>query len=142
MTVLTDRFTRAVDYARIAHTTQVRKGTDIQKFALAKRENDTLRNAVREKTGMEGGSDFIVGEASSWRIDPETSIGLESVYARQVFINLTSRDAETSVRKSLSSGESIAYTSAAGEACKITLHTINDAEPGSASFSRGCRAGA
>ena len=29
MTTLTDRFSRAVDYARIAHTTQVRKGSDI-----------------------------------------------------------------------------------------------------------------
>jgi (p)ppGpp synthase/HD superfamily hydrolase len=29
MTVLTDRFTRAVDYARIAHAGQTRKGTDI-----------------------------------------------------------------------------------------------------------------
>ena len=28
-TVLTDRFTRAVDYARIAHAAQVRKGTTI-----------------------------------------------------------------------------------------------------------------
>lgn len=29
MPALTDRFTRAVDYARIAHTAQVRKGSDI-----------------------------------------------------------------------------------------------------------------
>jgi (p)ppGpp synthase/HD superfamily hydrolase len=29
MTVLTDRFVRAIDYARIAHAAQVRKGTDI-----------------------------------------------------------------------------------------------------------------
>ena len=29
MTTLTDRFSRAVDYARIAHATQVRKGSDI-----------------------------------------------------------------------------------------------------------------
>lgn len=29
MTVLTDRFSRAVDYARVAHATQVRKGSDI-----------------------------------------------------------------------------------------------------------------
>ena len=29
MTVLTERFTRAVEYARIAHADQVRKGTDI-----------------------------------------------------------------------------------------------------------------
>lgn len=29
MTVLTDRFTRAVDYARIAHATQLRKGSGI-----------------------------------------------------------------------------------------------------------------
>ena len=29
MTVLTERFARAVDYARIAHADQTRKGTDI-----------------------------------------------------------------------------------------------------------------
>src|SRR3546814_17199218 len=45
----------------------------VEEFALAKRENDTLRQAVRNATGMEGGSDFIVGEASSWQIDPQTS---------------------------------------------------------------------
>ena len=32
MTILTDRFARAVDYARIAHAAQVRKGTDIPYF--------------------------------------------------------------------------------------------------------------
>ncbi|MEO6384851.1 MAG: guanosine polyphosphate pyrophosphohydrolase, partial [Thermomonas sp.] len=29
MIILTDRFTRAVDYARIAHAAQVRKGSNI-----------------------------------------------------------------------------------------------------------------
>lgn len=29
MTILTDRFSRAVDYARIAHAAQVRKGSNI-----------------------------------------------------------------------------------------------------------------
>lgn len=29
MTILTNRFARAVDYARIAHAAQVRKGTGI-----------------------------------------------------------------------------------------------------------------
>lgn len=114
----------------------------VEEFALAKRENDTLRQAVRNATGMEGGSDFIVGESGSWQIDPETSLGLAGVNASYVSINLTSRDADTSVRKNLNAGEAIAYTSASGEACKIALHTINNARPGSASFSRICRAGA
>ncbi|MFC3716902.1 hypothetical protein ACFONC_12140 [Luteimonas soli] len=114
----------------------------IEEFALAKRENDTLRKAVRDATGMEGGSDFIVGENGSWQIDPETSLGLAGVSANYVGINLTSRDSDTSVRKNLNPGEAIAYTSASGEACKIALHTINNARPGSASFSRICREGA
>src|SRR3546814_3014276 len=104
--------------------------------------NDTLRQAVRNATGMEGGSDFIVGEAGSWQIDPETSIGLVGVASNYVRVNLTSRDSDSSVRKDLSVGEAIAYTSASGQACKIALHTINNARPGSASFSRICRAGA
>src|SRR3546814_4517674 len=95
--------------------------------------------AVRNATGMEGGSDFIVGEAGSWQIDPETSIGLAGVASNYVRVNLTSRDSDSSVRKDLSVGEAIAYTSASGEACKIALHTINNARPGSASFSRICR---
>ncbi|GAB3306787.1 hypothetical protein [Luteimonas notoginsengisoli] len=114
----------------------------IEEFALAKRENETLRKAVRDSTGMEGGSDFIVGESGSWQIDPETSIGLAGVNNGYVSINLTSRDAETSVRENLNVGEAITYTSASGQACKIALHTINNARPGSASFSRICRAGA
>jgi hypothetical protein len=112
----------------------------IEEFALAKRENDTLRQAVRNATGMEGGSDFIVGESSSWQIDPQTSIGLTDVGSSYVYVNLTSRDSDSSVRKGLNVGEAIAYTSASGEACKIALHTINNARPGSASFSRICRA--
>jgi hypothetical protein len=34
MTVLTERFARAVDYARIAHAGQTRKGTDIPYLTL------------------------------------------------------------------------------------------------------------
>ena len=129
----------------VASAAEALKNTNarlIEEFALAKRENDTLRQAVRDATGMEGGSDFIVGENGSWQIDPETSIGLDGVAASYVAINLTSRDSDTSVRKSLNPGEAIAYTSASGQACKIALHTINNARPGSASFSRICRAGA
>jgi len=129
----------------VASAAEALKNTNarlIEEFALAKRENDTLRQAVRDATGMEGGSDFIVGENGSWQIDPETSIGLDGVAASYVAINLTSRDSDTSVRKTLNPGEAIAYTSASGQACKIALHTINNARPGSASFSRICRAGA
>src|SRR3546814_16343814 len=88
---------------------------------------------------MTGGSDFIVGESGSWQIDPETSLGLSDVGSSYVYVNLTSRDNETSVRRRLDAGEAVAYTSASGEACKIALHTINNAKPGSASFSRMCR---
>ncbi|WP_027079225.1 hypothetical protein [Luteimonas mephitis] len=129
----------------VASAAEALKNTNarlIEEFTLAKRENDTLRQAVRDATGMEGGSDFIVGENSAWQIDPETSIGLDGVAASYVAINLTSRDSDTSVRKTLNPGEAIAYTSASGQACKIALHTINNAQPGSASFSRICRAGA
>jgi hypothetical protein len=113
----------------------------MEQVVLARRENDTLRQAVQNATGMEGGSDFIVGEGSSWRIDPQTQIGLDSVSRTYVMVNLTSRDAETSVRKSLASGQSLAYTSADGQPCKLTLHTIQNASPGSASFSRMCGGG-
>lgn len=78
--------------------------------------------------------------SSAWQIDPETSLGLDSVNVGYVNVNLTSRDSDTSVRKNLNVGEAVAYTSASGEACKIALHTINNARPGSASFSRICRA--
>jgi len=127
----------------VASAAEALKNTNarlIEEFALAKRENDTLRQAVRDATGMEGGSDFIVGEAASWQIDPETSIGLTGVSASYVTVNLTSRDSDTSVRKRLNAGESVAYTSASGQPCKIALHTINNARPGSASFSKICRA--
>lgn len=129
----------------VATAAQALKNTNarlIEEFALAKRENDTLRRAVRDATGMEGGSDFIVGESASWQIDPETAIGLTGVSANYVTVNLTSRDSDTSVRKNLNAGESVAYTSASGQPCKIALHTINNARPGSASFSRMCRKGA
>lgn len=72
---------------------------------------------------------------------PESSLGLDSANVGYVIVNLTSRDSDTSVRKNLNAGEAVAYTSASGEACKIALHTINNTGPGSASFSRICRAG-
>src|SRR3546814_292357 len=82
----------------------------VEEFALAKRENDPLRQAVRNATGMEGGSDFIVAEAGSWKIDPETSIGLAGVASNYVRVNLTSRDSDRSVRTALSVREAIAST--------------------------------
>lgn len=127
----------------VASAAEALKNTNarlIEEFALAKRENDTLRQAVSNATGMTGGSDFIVGEASSWQIDPQTSLGVTDVGPSYVYVNLTSRDSDTSVRKRLDTGEAVAYTSASGEACKIALHTTNNARPGSASFSRMCRA--
>src|SRR3546814_1340696 len=91
----------------------------VEEFALAKRENDTMRQAVRNATGMEGGSDFIVGEAGTWQNDPQTSIGLAGVASHYVRVNLTSRETHRHVRKDLSVDEAIAYTNASGEACTI-----------------------
>src|SRR3546814_1102734 len=50
----------------VASAAEALKNTNarlIEEFALAKRENDTLRQAVSNATGMTGGSDFIVGRS-------------------------------------------------------------------------------
>src|SRR3546814_11113057 len=60
----------------VASAAEALKNTNarlIEEFALAKRENDTLRQAVRNATGMTGGSALIVGDSGSWQIDPGTS---------------------------------------------------------------------
>src|SRR3546814_15426414 len=57
----------------------------VEEFAMAKRENDTLPQAVRNDTGMEGGEVFIVGEAGAWQNGSSAHIALvafASHYAR------------------------------------------------------------
>src|SRR3546814_11730501 len=82
---------QAASAAEALQNTNVRL---VEEFALDKRENDTLRQAVSNATGMEGGWHFIVGEDGSWQLDQETSIRLvdrASICAR---VNLPSRARE------------------------------------------------
>lgn len=110
----------------------------IQQLALAKRENQTLAKVAKQKAGISGGYDFILTENSGLRIDPQTTVGLDGVRSGIVWINLTSADRERTETYDLSAGEAVSYASAAGEACRLTLLTSNDARIGTASFAKHC----
>src|SRR3546814_5085071 len=68
----------------------------VEELALAKRENDTLRQAVRNSTGMEGGLHFIVRAAGSWQLVPQPSIRLPCAASTSVRVPRTSRDTDGS----------------------------------------------
>lgn len=110
----------------------------IQQLVLAKQENETLRKASQQAVGVSGGYDFILAERSGVRLDATTVLGVTNVAGGYVGVNLTSAKSEKSVRESLQSGESIAYSSASGQACKVSLLSVNNADIGTASFAIGC----
>lgn len=110
----------------------------IQQLVLAKHENETLRKVSQQTAGVSGGYDFILTEGSGVRLDATTVLGVRYVQSRDVSVSLTSAAAAEPVNESLASGQSLAYRSASGQACKVSLLSINDADIGTASFAVGC----
>ncbi|CAN5311432.1 hypothetical protein BH11PSE14_BH11PSE14_03870 [soil metagenome] len=110
----------------------------IQQLVLAKQENETLRKVSQQTAGVSGGYDFILTEGSGIRLDATTVLGVNRVSPTWATVNLTSASAAEPVRKDLQNGESLAYRSASGKACKVSLLSTNSADVGSASFAIGC----
>ena len=98
----------------------------------------TLRNVAQRTAGVSGGYDFILAEGNGVRIDDSTVLGVSSVHNGYAIVNLTSASSDRAVKESLRNGESVAYVSAKGQACKLSLLSINNADVGTASFAVGC----
>lgn len=110
----------------------------MQQLVLAKRENDTLRKTVEQKTGVSGGYDFILAEDNGIRLDNTTILGVQGINSGYVRVSLTSSDADKPANQSLQSGQSLTYRSATGKSCKVSVLSINNGNPGTASFAVGC----
>lgn len=111
----------------------------IQQLVMAKKENDTLSKVSGQKAGIAGGYDFILTEKSGIRLDATTVLGLREVDNYWgVSVSLTSATEAEPKNERLKSGQSLAYQSASGQACKVSLLSFKDAEIGTASFAVGC----
>jgi hypothetical protein len=139
------RISRSIDNSGSDALNQVRSAVDgirktnaglIQQLVLAKQENETLRLAARQRSGVSGGYDFILSAHSGIRIDGQTVLGLKSVHGTHVYTQLTSAAGNRATQ--LVPGQSIAYRSEKGEDCKVALLSINAASAGTASFALAC----
>jgi hypothetical protein len=110
----------------------------IQQLVLAKQENEALRKVAGEKAGVSGGYDFMLTEGGGMRIDPSTVLGLSNVAPQGVYANLTSKGADAPQSTFLKVGQSLAYNSADGKSCKVSLVSLNPDSVGAATFVVGC----
>lgn len=106
----------------------------VDMLALAREENDRIRQLAEAKTGVRGGYDLLLTENAGVQLDAANQLGLSDVRSTAVIANLTGRDGTQ--RKNLSSGESIAYEGADGRACRATVLSIKERR--AASFAISC----
>ena len=109
----------------------------ISQLTLAKRENDALRTASEHAGRVSGGYDFLLSENGGMRLDAQNVLGLSSVASYFVAVSLTSVSGET-ISEDLRSGQSIPFRNAKGQSCRVSLLSIQDSDPGTASFALGC----
>jgi hypothetical protein len=108
----------------------------VAQLALARREYDRLALSTAKERGIRGGYDFILNPSSGLRIDASTVIGVDYIGDSVVDVNLSANGLEQERTVRLDSGESIAYRSASGQACRVTLMSIQSRE--AASFAISC----
>jgi len=96
----------------------------IAQLQLAKQENDTLSQAMSQKTGLTAGYDFILAEHQGMRIDKATLVGFDSGTGTVggIWVSLSSTGGVE--RKALRSGQSIPYVSADGRKCRIAFASL------------------
>ena len=111
----------------------------VQQLAMAKRENDKLREISEQRAGIAGGYDIILSENGGLRLDAANVLGVEAIQSNgAVRVNLTSSAQEQPMQRVLRSGESLAYQSASGTPCRVSLLSANGAGQGAASFAVVC----
>lgn len=103
-------------------------------LALAREENERMRQLAEAKTGVRGGYDLLLTENAGIQLDAVNQLGVSDVSANYVRANLTGRSGTQ--RKNLDSGESIAYEGADGRQCRATVLSISDRR--AASFAISC----
>ena len=110
----------------------------IQQLVLAKQENDSLRTASEKAGHVSGGYDFLLSERAGMRLDSQNVLGLSRVAPETVALNLSSTSGPPQSKDYLHSGESLAYRSARGQSCRVTVMAIHNGDPGTASFALAC----
>ena len=110
----------------------------IRQLVLAKQENETLRRVAGEQAGISGGYDFMLTENTGIRIDDSTVVGVQDVGSTMVQVNLASAGNDRGQSRWLNAGESLAYTSARGQSCKVSLLSFQRGQPGVAAFANNC----
>lgn len=106
----------------------------VDMLALAREENDRMRQLAEAKTGVRGGYDLLLTENAGVQLDAVNQLGVSDVRTTSVIANLTGRSGTQ--RKNLRSGESIAYEGGDGQPCRATVLSIR--ERSAASFAISC----
>lgn len=110
----------------------------IQQLDLAKGEIEALRAVAFNRGGVGAGYDFTLSENSSMDLAPGALVGLYSVTSNGAYINLTSGGATTFEREFVRAGESLKFAGSGGRECWVSLRSLQDGNPGVASFNTGC----
>jgi len=107
----------------------------MQQLALAKRENERLAKLAGQQVGVQGGYDFILSGNTGLALDEGVVLGVTGVGTNVVYANLSTPEAPNRAAR-LRSGQSLAYRSANGRNCSVTVLSIQ--QGASASFSTHC----
>ena len=110
----------------------------VQQLDLAKGEIEALRAVAVNRGGVGAGYDFTLSENRSMDLAPGALIGLDKVASNGAYINLTSGGATTVEREFVRAGESLKFAGSGGRECWVSLRSLQDGDPGVASFNTGC----
>ncbi len=105
-------------------------------LSLAKDENQRLSQVAGRQSGVSGGYDVILSENTGVALDSSSVLGVQGISSGGARVALSARGSKDTSRY-IQSGESIAYQSATGRDCKVTLLSIGGGGR-SASFANAC----
>lgn len=108
----------------------------LAQLALAKDENQRLAQVAGRQAGISGGYDVILSENTGVSLDASSVLGVQGISPTGARVSLSANGSDGRPAF-VQSGESIAYQSAAGRQCKVTLLSIGGGGQ-SASFDNSC----
>lgn len=110
----------------------------VQQLDLARKEVASLRAIADGRGGLGSGYDFTLSSNGGMDLAPGAVIGLTSVGPSGARVNLTSGGQTVYNDGYVRSGQSLSYTGTNGSQCWVSLMSLQQGNPGAASFKVGC----
>lgn len=92
----------------------------LARLQLANAENERVARSV----GVPGGVDMILTRDTGMPLDAQSEVGVQNIQSNGAYVSVSSL-AGDSAPQFLRSGESIAYNSADGRACRVILRSVD-----------------